>query len=302
MQSMTGFAAVEGEDDDLAWRWELRSVNGRGFDLRWRGPEGRDAVERAFREACKARLVRGSISAGLRLSRRPGASAVQVNAQALDAALQAAAMVQTAARAAGFETQPLSVESLLSRPGVIEIAEIDAEADAARRIAQDAAILADGERALCEMIATREEEGARLQMILSAQVDRIEALTDAAEAAAATRAAEAGPALARKVQALLAAGAPVEVGVDRLAQELALLAVKGDVREELDRLRAHVAAARDLLAAAGPVGRRLDFLVQEFNREANTLCSKADFTALTAAGLEMKTVIDQLREQAANIE
>ncbi|WP_339948662.1 YicC/YloC family endoribonuclease [uncultured Albimonas sp.] len=301
MQSMTGFAAAEGGEAQLTWRWELRSVNGRGLDLRWHGPEGRDAIERAFREAVKARLARGSVSASLRLSRRPGAVTAQINEAALATALATAARVSAAAREAGFAVAPLSVEALMARPGVLEAAEIE-EDDPARRVAQEAAMLADGELALESLAAARAEEGARLREILATQVDRVASLTDEAEAAAAARATQAGPALTRKVEALVAAGAPAEVGAERLAQELALLAVKGDVREELDRLRAHVAAARDLLAAQGPVGRRLEFLVQEFNREANTLCSKADFTALTAAGLELKTVIDQMREQAQNVE
>lgn len=300
MQSMTGFAVQEGGDERVSWRWELRSVNGRGLDLRWRGPEGREAVERAFRAAAQARLARGSVSVSLRLSRAAGVRAASVNAEALAAALDAAAACAAAAREAGFEVAPLSVEALLGRPGVLDpVDEVDTPE---ARVAQDAAILADGEAALAALLAARAEEGAQLAGVVGAQMDRIEALLHEAEAAAAARAAEAGPALARRIEALKTAGAPAEASPERLAQELALLAVKGDVREELDRLRAHVTAARTLFASESPIGRKLDFLVQEFNREANTLCSKADFTALTAVGLELKTVIDQLREQAQNIE
>ncbi len=300
MQSMTGFGVQEGGDGRVSWRWELRSVNGRGLDLRWRGPEGRDAVERSFRAAAQARLARGSVSVSLRVSRAAGVRAAAVNAEALAAALDAAAACASAAREAGFEVAPLSVEALMGRPGVLDVAD-EVEAPEAR-VAQDASILADGEAALEALLAARAEEGARLAAIVGAQMERIEALISEAEAAAEARAAEAGPALSRRIEALKAAGAPVDATPERLAQELALLAVKGDVREELDRLRAHVAAARTLFASGSPIGRKLDFLVQEFNREANTLCSKADFAALTAAGLELKTVVDQLREQAQNIE
>ncbi|MGM0585817.1 MAG: YicC/YloC family endoribonuclease [Pseudomonadota bacterium] len=301
MQSMTGFAAREGGDERLTWRWELRSVNARGLDLRWRGPEGREAVERKFRAAAQTRLSRGSVSASLKLSRAAGAPALRVNEAALAATLDAARRAAEAAREAGFEVAPVAAEALLSRPGVLENEEEEA-ADAPARVAQDAAILAEGEEALEDLIAARREEGARLAQILSARLDEIEALIARAETAAAERAAQAGPALQRKLDALAEAGTPAEVTPDRLAQELALLAVRGDVREELDRLRAHLSAARELIAADGPVGRRLDFLVQEFNREANTLCSKADFADLTAAGLELKTVIDQMREQIQNVE
>ena len=299
---MTGFASLEGGDGRAAWRWELRSVNGRGLDLRWKGPEGRDGVEKAFRASAAARLGRGSVSASLRISRDTGQSAMRINRAALGAWLSAAMEAAEAARAGGFAVAPIAPDALILRPGVMEPAEDEADAGPEARAAQDALILADGEAALDALIAAREAEGAALHDILAAQVDRVEALADQAEAAADARAAEAGPALTRKIDALKAAGAPAELSPDRLAQELALLAVKGDVREELDRLRAHVTAARRLLAAEGPVGRKLDFLVQEFNREANTLCSKADFTSLTEAGLELKTVIDQMREQAQNIE
>jgi uncharacterized protein (TIGR00255 family) len=300
MQSMTGFAAREGRDGALAWRWELRSVNGRGLDLRWRGPEGREAVEAKFREAVKARISRGSLNVSLRLSRVAGAAPARLDPEALEAALALVRQAAEAARAAGFEVAPVSPEALLARPGVVPAG--DPEPSPAERVAQDAEILADGETALDALVDSRGEEGARLAAILSAQLDEVERLTAAAARAAEARAAEAGPMLKRRLETLIASGAPAEVAPERLAQELALLAVKGDVAEELDRLRAHVAAARDLIAAEGPVGRRLDFLVQEFNREANTLCSKADFSALTAVGLELKTVIDRMREQAQNVE
>lgn len=300
MQSMTGFAVREGRDATAVWRWELRSVNARGLDLRYRGPEGREAVEAKFRAAAEARLNRGSVSATLKLTRAPGAAAISVDPAALSAALDAARQVAAAVREAGLEVAPVSVEALMLRLAPAERSE--AEEDAVRRVAQDAEILADGELALDALVAAREAEGAQLAQVLGAQVDRIAELTAQAEAVAARRAAEAGPALRRKLEALRAAGAPAEVSDERLAQELALLAVKADVREELDRLGAHTAAARGLLAETGPCGRRLEFLVQEFNREANTLCAKADFTELTHLGLELKTVIDRLREQAANVE
>lgn len=300
MQSMTGFAAREGRDETLSWRWELRSVNGRGLDVRYRGPDGREGVEAKFRAAAAERLSRGSINASLRLTRAAGAPTQRIDEAALTQAIEHAKAAAEAARAAGLEAAPVAPEALLSRPGVLTAA--DAAPDPERLAAQDALILADGEAALDDLAAARAEEGARLAAILTAQVDRIEALSAQAESAAAERAEAAGPALKRKLDALLEAGAPAEVGAERLAQELALLAVRGDVREELDRLGAHVAAARGLIAAEGPAGRKLDFLVQEFNREANTLCSKADFSALTEAGLELKTVIDQMREQAANVE
>ena len=299
MQSMTGFAAREGGDGRLAWRWEIRSVNGRGLDLRWRGPDGREAVEARFREAAKARLSRGSVNVTLKLSRAAGVASARLDPEALSAALGLAREAAVAARAEGVEVAPLSLEALLARPGVVSG---DAELAPEARVAQDAEMLADGEAALDDLVAAREAEGGQLAQILAAQLDEVEALIAEAARAADAGAAEAGPALARKVAALVEAGAPAEATPERLAEELALLAVKGDVTEELDRLRAHVAAARELAAAAGPVGRRLDFLVQEFNREANTLCSKADFTALTRAGLELKTVIDRMREQAQNVE
>ncbi len=297
LQSMTGFATREGGDARQTWRWELRSVNARGLDLRYRGPEGRDALEAAFREAAKARFARGSIAASLRLSRRDGAPAARLDAEALAAALDVARMAFAAIEEADMPAAPISVEAILAQRGVLDMSE--PEPDEAERAAQDAAILADGEAALDALLEARREEGARLAAVLSERIDRIEELVAQARAAAEERDRAAGPMLRRKLDAVLE-GARIDP--DRLAAELALIAVKGDVREEIDRLTAHVAAARELLAAEGPIGRRFDFLTQEFNREANTLCSKADFTALTQIGLELKTVIDQMREQVQNVE
>lgn len=302
LRSMTGFAAVEGSREGLSWRWEMRSVNARGLDIRWRGPEGREALETAMRREAQARLARGSVSIALRVSEKGEESGprLTVDEGALAALLAAARVVHEKVTAAGMPTAPVSIEAILSQRGVLERTETIPDPKA--REAEDRLILQDGIRALEALAAMRAEEGARLAEVLGGQVDRIEALTEEAEAAAAARAAAQGDLLRRRLAAVLDAagqGAPDEA---RLAQELAILAVKGDVREEIDRLRAHVAAARDLMGREEPVGRRLDFLTQEFNREANTLCSKADFAALTEAGLELKTIIDRLREQVQNIE
>lgn len=301
LRSMTGFASREGTHAGLGWRWELRSVNARGLDIRWRGPEGRDALEPAMRAAAAERFARGAISINLRLTERPEAVAprLALNPEAAGALLAAARALQGMADEAGLETAPLSLDALLAQKGVLERAEpVD---DPERRKAEDAAILADGAAALEALAGMRAAEGAALEAVLSAQVDAIEALTREAAAAAAERAAAQGPLLRRRIAAVLeTAGEGVDEG--RLAQELALIAVKADVAEEIDRLGIHVAAARALIGGDAPAGRKFDFLTQEFNREANTLCSKADFAALTATGLELKTVIDRMREQVQNIE
>lgn len=301
IRSMTGFAAREGSHGPLTWRWELRSVNARGLDLRWRGPEGRDALELAIRAAAQKRLTRGAVTIALRLSAGPDAPGPRLGLDLgmLDALLTASEGIRARAAARGLECAPLSVEALLTQRGVLERA--DEIPDPDLHAAETAAILADGLVALDDLAVMRAEEGARLAHVIAAQIDAIEAQTALAAAGAVARAAAQGPLLRRRMATILeTAGAGVDDA--RLAQELALIAVKGDVSEELDRLSVHVAAARDLLGRKDAVGRRLDFLTQEFNREANTLCSKADFAALTEAGLELKTVIDRMREQVQNIE
>ena len=295
-RSMTGFAEARGEGSGHDWRWELRSVNGRGLDLRLRLPDWIEGLEPAVRQAVGGRASRGSLTLSLRVSRVPGAGPPgrAIDPGALAAALAALAEVDRAAGAAGLALRPASAADLLSMPGVAREAHDEPDAPALR-----AALLADLAGVLDAWDAARGAEGARLAEAVAARVDRIEALAAEAEGAAAARDAGRADALRRAIARLLE---DVPADPDRLAQEAALIAVRTDVAEEIDRLRAHVAAARDLLASAEPAGRRLDFLSQEFAREANTICSKAQSAELAAAGLELKAVIDQMREQVQNVE
>lgn len=291
--SMTGFARDEGTDGAVAWVWEVKSVNGKGLDLRCRMPAGYESLELEVRKRVGARISRGSLSIGLQVRRLGGDAAIAVNEAALDALLQVIARYETTPGIA-----PARLDGLLAVPGVVTAEDmlIDEEGRAART----AKILEGFERALDSLIAARREEGASLRDVLAGLVDRIESLSrDAAQSAAAQPAALKARFEAR-VQEFLSDSAGLSP--ERIAQEVALLATKADVREELDRLQSHVAAARQLLAAAEPVGRKLDFLAQEFNREANTLCSKSQDIELTRIGLELKNVIGQLREQVQNIE
>lgn len=296
LTSMTGFADRAGEAEGVAWNWEARSVNGRGLDLRLRLPEGFEAVEQPLRAALAAALSRGSVSVGLRVAQPPRGATPRLNLVALAAAVEAALAAAETASARGLDLAPMTAADLLSLRGVIET-DTAAPGDAAGVIA---ALAADATALAAGLKAARETEGAALSRVLADQLDRIAALAGAARQAAEARAPRLAEALKARVEALVAQ-AP---GLDdaRLAQELALLAVRMDVTEELDRLGAHVAAGRALLDTEGPVGRKLDFLTQEFNREVNTLCSKAQAAELTAIGLEMKVVVDQMREQVQNVE
>ncbi|MBP7242032.1 YicC/YloC family endoribonuclease [Amaricoccus sp.] len=297
LSSMTGFADLAGGVDEIAWTWEARSVNGRGLDLRLRLPEGLEALDAPLRAALAAVLARGSVSVGLRMGQAARAGALpRLSAEALEAAIAAALAAGKAAAARGLDLAPMTAADLLGLRGVIEL---DSRAPS-ENPAAIAALLADVERLAAALRAARDAEGAAIAGILSGQLDRTEALVADARAAAEARVPRQAEALRARVEAALAAGPVVDEG--RLAQELALLTVKLDVSEELDRLEAHVAAARALVAADGPVGRKLDFLTQEFNREANTLCSKAQSSELTAIGLELKVVVDQIREQVQNVE
>lgn len=296
--SMTGFARAAGQDDRWSWVWELRSVNGRGLEVRLRLPPGLDTLDQPARAAVAARLKRGNVSANLTAARLAGASTIQINRDTLTRYLSLIAELQTDLPEG---VAPARLDGVMALKGVIEQAEPQ-EAEAARE-ARDAAILSSLDRALADLVRSRAEEGARLGAVLGQILDEVEALVAAARANAATQPDAIRLRLLEKLIMLLD-GQPA-LPPERLAQEAALLATKADVREELDRLTAHLGQARDLLVrgdARQGVGRRFDFLSQEFNREANTLCSKSADVELTRIGLDLKTAIDRLREQVQNIE
>ncbi len=300
LTSMTGFADLSGTAEGIAWVWEARSVNGRGFDLRLRLPEGLESLEAAVRAAAAKAFTRGTVTIGLRLGRGAGAAVPRTNPAALAASVRAAKAAADAAAAEGLVLAPPTATDLLAVRGVLELdATPPAEApEIAAQLAAEAPTLVGA------LADARRREGEALAVILGGQVDRIEALAAASRLTAEARSGRTGALLRERLAAVLDSIAATEVRIDeaRLAQEMALLAVKADVTEELDRLQAHVTAARGLLSGDGAVGRKLDFLMQEFNREANTLCSKAGSADLTALGLELKVVIDQMREQVQNVE
>jgi uncharacterized protein (TIGR00255 family) len=293
IQSMTGFARAEGQEDGLGWVWELKSVNGRALDMRFRLPPGFDSLELPLRASLAQRLKRGAVSASLTVTRGTKSTSIRVNRDALAAVLAIAREI-----AGDVETVPPSLDGLLAIKGVIETDEGPESEDERER--RQAAMLAGWEVALRRLASVRLAEGARLEPVLAARLTEIMGLVAEAEANAATQPA----ALRARMKAQLAEllGASPALSEERLAQELALVAAKADVREELDRLEAHVAAARALLAEGDAIGRRFDFLCQEFNREANTLCSKSTDIGLTRVGLALKAAIEQLREQVQNIE
>lgn len=290
LSGMTGFARAEGARGAVSWAWEVKSVNGRGLDLRVRLPGGMDALEPAVREAVQTRFRRGAVTAGLQLQRDAAALAPRVNASRLAAVIAAVRPFIDEGVVA-----PPRLDGLLALRGVLEVEDGAGpeEEDALR-----ADIVVSLGEALDALAAVRRAEGDALAAVLADAVTRIEALRDAAAAHAAAQ----PEAIRERLRARIAELVGSELPEDRLATEAAVLAVKSDVREELDRLAAHVAAARELLAAREPSGRRLDFLAQELNREANTLCAKSADAELTRIGLDLKAVIDQFREQAQNVE
>ena len=290
---MTGFARQEGGDDLMTWVWEIKSVNGRNLDLRLRLPQGFEALEAEIRKLVPGRLARGNVQVALVVDRSRLPLRYRVNRELLQQLLGLTKELGEDLPAAAPR-----LDGLLGIKGVLEPEE-DSEDEAVAE-ARNAAMLRDLAAALGKLSRARAEEGARLAAVIATHLDSFEEVVEAAGKSAELQPPALRERLARQVSELLEAspGLPAE----RLAQEAALLATKADVREELDRLRAHLDSARDLMKAGGAVGRRFDFLCQELNREANTLCSKSADMELTRQGLTMKTLVDKLREQVQNIE
>jgi len=293
LSSMTGFARGHGVAGAYAWSWEIKSVNAKGLDLRLRLPLGWDAVEVPARKRASEELARGTVYANLSVERKGAAPAVKVNEQVLAAVL---AMIK---RLTGkVDARPASLDGILGLKGVMEVTEEDESEDA--RHAAEAAVIAGFNKALAGLAAMRREEGATLGRLLLARLDEIAALGQRAENAPGRKPDAIKARLAEQVANLLAASQRFDS--DRLHQEAIMLAAKADIREELDRLVSHVAQAKKLLSDGGPIGRRLDFLAQELHRESNTLTAKANDVELTNIGLELKTVVEQFREQVQNLE
>jgi len=290
---MTGYARAAGEEDRLSWTWELKSVNGRTLDMRLRLPPGMDRLEVPARSLAGRYVKRGALSATLQVNRAEGAAAWRVNETLVERLL-----TLHKDYAGKVAPGPPRLDALLAVRGVVEQVEETASEEAADALA--AKMMASYETALKALAAARAEEGKHLARLLAGHLDEIARLTEAAEALASLEPAVIVARIKDQLATILAA--EPQLSEERFAQEAALVAAKADVREEIDRLKAHVAAAHALLADPAPVGRRLDFLCQEFNREANTLCSKAAEVTLTRLGLELKAAIEQLREQVQNVE
>jgi uncharacterized protein (TIGR00255 family) len=293
LSSMTGFARRHGACGSYVWAWEIKSVNGKGLDLRLRLPPGWDAVESAVRACAAATLARGSVQASLTLERSGVPPTVRVNTAVLEAIL--ATVRRLASR---IEAAPPTLDGLLALKGVVEVS--DAEEDEQERRGAEAAVTAGFADAVAALAEMRRHEGAALGRVLTLRLDDIAALAKRADQSPGRKPEAIRARLAEQIATLLAQSDRFDP--DRLHQEAILIASKADVREELDRLLAHVAQAQHLIEEGGPIGRRLDFLAQELNREANTLCAKANDVELTTIGLELKAAVEQFREQVQNVE
>lgn len=292
---MTGFARAEGSFADHSWVWEVRSVNAKGLDLRFRPPSGFEILDPMVRKQIADRFKRGSISVNLTVRREGGGVSYQINEEFLTQLVARLKQLQDEMPGAA----PPRADGIMALRGVIEPIDTMIGEEQFEQVAE--AMLADLKNALSEMAGMRADEGNRLDAVLSEQIEQVGILITGAAGIAAAQPDAIRARLNEQIARIMADHPTMPE--ERLAQEAAMLMTKADIQEELDRLRAHVAAARDLLKKSdSPVGRRMDFLCQEFNREANTLCSKSSDTALTTIGLDLKTVIEQLREQVQNIE
>lgn len=293
LSSMTGFARIHGASGPYAFEWELKSVNAKGFDLRMRLPPGWDDFEAFAKKRAGEVLSRGTVYANLNVKRANAASTIRINEEVL------ASIVRVAGVLAGkIDAVAPSIDGLLAIRGVIEV--VEPESDEAEDIAAKAAAAAAFEQALTNLVEMRRREGVALGQILSQRMDEIERLAKKAETAPGRKPDAIKARLAEQIAALLDSSDRFDP--DRLNQEALLIAAKADIREELDRIASHIAQAREMIGKGGPVGRRLDFLAQEFNREVNTCCSKSNDLELTNTGLEMKNVVEQFREQVQNLE
>ena len=293
LSSMTGFARSSGEHQGLFWQWEIKSVNGKALDVRLRLPQGFEALETPVRAALGSAFKRGNLQVSLSVSGALARETVRLNTEILDRLVEAGEALRE--RIGG---EPLRADVLLSIRGVVDVTSVPEEEDQRER--RQAAMLTSFGEALTALAAARLEEGARLQAILTQQVARIAELAAAARANPARSVEAVRARLAEQVARLMDIGQPLDPA--RLHQEAVLAATRADIQEEIDRLDSHIESAHQLLASHDAIGRKFDFLAQEFNREANTLCSKASDRSLSLIGLELKTVIDQLREQVQNIE
>jgi uncharacterized protein (TIGR00255 family) len=293
LSSMTGFARSNGASGPYAFEWELKSVNAKGFDLRMRLPPGWDDLEAFAKKRAGEVLSRGTVYANLNLKRANAVSTIRINEEVL------ASIVRVAGVLAGkIDAVAPSIDGLLGIKGVIEV--VEPESDEAEDKAAKAAAAAAFEQALANLVEMRQREGVTLGQILSQRMDEIESLAKKAEAAPGRKPDAIRARLAEQIAALLESSDRFDP--DRLNQEAIMIAAKADIREELDRIASHMPQAREMIGEGRPNGRRLDFLAQEFNREVNTCSSKSNDLELTNAGLEMKNVVEQFREQVQNLE
>jgi uncharacterized protein (TIGR00255 family) len=293
LSSMTGFARSHGASGPYSFEWELKSVNAKGVDLRLRLPPGWDELEAFAKKRAAEVLSRGTIYVNLNVKRTNAQSTVRVNEDVLESVLRVAAALSNK-----IDAVAPSIDGLLGIKGVIEVVEPEAD-EVAEKAAKDAAAVAF-DQALASLVDMRKREGTALGQILLQRMDEIERLAKKAETAPGRKPEAIKARITEQIATLMETSDRFDP--DRLSQEALLIATKADIREELDRIASHVAQAREMIAKGGPIGRRLDFLAQEFNREVNTCCSKSNDIELTNTGLEMKNVVEQFREQVQNLE